>query len=343
MKYTNRFRPAFIISALFAVACALSAAPAGGYSPEDDPALEEIIPAGVTPDPGQRAVVLEAVPQVYLCRVEYNPAGRVRAIYLSNHGAKSNKKEVLAAYGEEERTGIDAATLARFAAFGDLEEIIMLHQSPAAEGFVALDSWPNLISFRIEKINHADFMPRINALRNLRWLELKHLFGLNETRVDELGTFPFLERLELDNASAQAEALVFLARNPTVRDFELHRSGLGNEEIGQIVNALPNLERLALKPSGRDHFDAGALVHVKQLPNLKVFGLHHWRPEMYVWEGGVENLAEIPSLRFIENAARHDSAVIEKLLETRPDIQLADGLMNDLILTGDWSIERKRP
>ncbi|MFP4068634.1 MAG: hypothetical protein ACOC4K_00515 [Verrucomicrobiota bacterium] len=341
MKCTKPIRLASIIPAFFAVACALSAATAADYSPEDDPALEEIIPDGVTPDTGQRAVVLEAVPQVYLCRVEYNPGGKVRAIYLSNHKVKSNRKQVLAAYGEE-RAGIDAATLARFAAFGDLEEIILLHQNPAAEGFAALDDWPDLISFRIENIDHADFMPEINALQKLRWLELKHLFGLDETRVDELGTFPFLERLELDNASAQEEALVFLARNPTVRDFELHRSGLGNEEIGRIVDSLPNLERLALKPGGRDPFDAGTLAHVKRLRNLKIFGFHQWKPEMYVWEGGVEHLAEIPSLRFIEIAARHDPAVIGKLLEARPDIQIASG-KNDLILADGWSIEGKRP
>ena len=339
MNHPRRIRSVSFIFALLAIASASALGEMPGYSPEDDPALEEIIPAGVTPDPEQRAIVLEAVPQVYLCRVEYNAAGNVRAIYLSNHPALSNRKKVIAAYGEEtpERAGIDAATLARFAAFGDLEEIIMLHQNPGAEGFVALDHWPNLISFRVEYIDHADFMPKINALQNLRWLELKHLFGLKETRVDELGTFPYLERLELDNASAQEEALTFLARNPSIRDFELHRSGLDNEDIGTIVDLLPNLERFCLKPQGANHFDAGALVHVKRLEGLKVFGFHQWSPDMYVWEDGIEYLAGIPSLQSIEVAARRDPAVIEMLLAERPDVREAKG-RNELILT-DWSIE----
>jgi hypothetical protein len=310
------------------------------YSAEKDPALEEIVPEGVTPDPEQRAIILETVPHTYLTRVKYGPRGQVTNLYLSNHGAKGNKKEIVEKYGEqhaESRIGIDAALLAQYAAFTDLEEIIMLHQDPAAEGFNAVEHWPNLLVFRIENIDQSEFMPKLNTLQKLKWLELKHLFGLDTTHVQELGTFPQLVRLELDNRSAQEEALGFLKKNPTVLDFELHRSGLNNDQIGEIVDALPNLQRLALKPRGKA-FDAAALEHVKRLPDLRVFGFHQWKEDMFFWENGLQHLVDAPSLEFIEVAGGHrDHPAVRKLLEARPDIKMADGL--ERVVLTDYGID----
>lgn len=316
---------AFILSAT-----SWAGTPATVYNPAEDPALEEVVPHGVTPDPAQRAAVLHAVPYTYLTKAEYDEQGNVIGIYLSNHKAKSNCKAVFEKYGENERPGVTAEVVADFAVFTELRDLEMLQQDPSPEGFEAAQNWSKLKSFRIEHMDDPGFMLYVNALPTVKWLELKHLFGTDGTYVDQIGTLPNLKRLELDNDSAQQEALVFLQRNPSIEDFELHRSDLSNEEIGQLVDYLPNLKRLALKPGrAKEHFNHESLAHVKRLNQLQVFGFHHWSDDMFVWENGIEHLASIPSLEFVEapsgGRGKPTPAAIIKLLEVRPDVQIADG------------------
>jgi len=293
----------------------------------DDPALVETIPDGVTPDPAQRAILQSCATKVFLCKAGYDRDGNVRSLEFSNHGAFMPPGiEDKAAYIAT-KPGLDDATFLQIQKLPALKALRLLKQPLSDEAYAVLQTWPTLEAFCIEGHkgdNTGSFMRYINGHPDLQWLELKHLFGLDGTTVDELEAFPKLQRLELDNASATAKALPFLAKNPQILDFELHRSNMTNEEIGQLVKSLPNLERLALKPGGRGHFDQQALAHVASLTNLKVFGFHHWKDDMFVWENGIEYLAELPHLTSVEVPSKQwDLPAMKKLREAKPDLQRA--------------------
>ena len=113
--------------------------------------------------------------------------------------------------------------------------------------------------------------------------------------------------------------------NPQVLDFELHRSSLNNDQVGEIAAALPNVRRLALKPNSNG-FDAGAMKHLKELGNLEVVALWSFSQEGLYWDDGISHLAEIPSLKRIEtNGGRENWPALKRLKEVRPDIEINSG------------------
>lgn len=305
-----------------------------------DPALQEVIPDGVTPDPDQRAIVTSFAPMVYSCAVEYDADGNVRALKLSNHGVNLPKKKSdpeLRAQFEAERPGVDDAAIARLAELPQLEALRLVKQDNFSdEALAVLQHFPDMKVFAIEYYvgaNTADFMLHLDHLQNLEWLELKHLFGLKVTRVDELQGFPKLLRLELDNASAQEECLPFLERCPELRDLELHRTSMGNDAIGRLCAAVPKLERFDLKQD-RAELDAGCLKHCQQLEQLEVFTFNRWDNDQIFWEDGVEHLVPIDSLKHIGGPMDHPAFVT--LLEARPDIQEVDG--REYAVTFDYAV-----
>ena len=298
-----------------------------------DQSLEEFIPKGVTPDPEQREVVLALAARVSRCNASYDQQGNLTGILLCNHNAFSRVKP-------ETRPGADDATFARLSVVPSLRQMQLLKQPLSDDAFAILQQWPDLEIFCIEGHkgdNTGRFMRFINGHPKLKWLELKHLFGLDGTTVDELQAFPQLVRLELDNASATNRALPFLRRNPQIRDFELHRSNMSNEEIAELVDSLPNLERLALKPKGRC-FDHRCLEDVSQLPELKVFGFHHWKEKMFVWEDGIEHLADMPLLTHVECPRKMwDNEPMKKLRAAKPNLENAG---KQIIVEFDNDIQR---
>jgi len=296
-----------------------------------DPALVEFIPDGVTPDPAQRAIVSAAAEKAYLCKVGYDEDGHVRSLEISNHQAFMppgvDDKEA----HMKGRPGLDGPTFSSLEGLPALKALRLLKQPIPDEAFAILKTWPDLEVFCLERNDwddhddaSADFMLHLNGLENLRWLELKHLFGLDETRVDQLDGFPKLERLELDNASAQEECLPFLEKCPELRDLEIHRTRLGNEDIARMVAALPKLERFDLKQQNAK-LDARCLAEVAKLTELKVFVINRWKDEQLFWDDGLEHLAKAPKLeRLGDNAALKHPAV-KQLLETQPRIQPMQG------------------
>jgi len=294
--------------------------------PAQESSLTEFVPDGVTPDARQRGLILAAAAMVGGCRVEYDQDGNVRSLELSNHqvdvpgDASKADKAMLRA-----RPGIDDDTFLALGGLPALKGLGLRQQPLSAHAFSVLGNWPDLEAFRIERNewgeDGADFMLHLNMVPDLRWLELKHLFNLDETRVDELEGFPQLLRLELDNASAQSACLPFLERCPQVRDLELHRSNLTNDEIGRLVDALPLLERFELKPQ-KQVFDAGCLAHFPRFEHLRVFDFVRWKPEALFWEGGVEHLLAVPSLECIGYmGSKLSHPALQRLLEERPALR----------------------
>lgn len=304
---------------------------------ETEPSLIEYIPDGVTPIAEQRALVLDAAAMVGNCRVGYDEAGNVIALHLSMHGSDRpypRKHDITEEQHAalKERPGIDIQT---FIALGALPELKALGMRGAErltdDAFAVLQNWPDLEAFRIEGRYRGEpdpqktsaYMLHLNGLTELRWLEFKHGPGPEPTFVHRLDGFPKLERLELDHSAAQSECVTFLQGCPELKDFELHRTEISNDEIGQIVDACPKLERFDLKATGKQTFDAACLAHMPRLPDLRAFTFNRWSDEAIFWDDGVEHLIDVPSLKSIGGAWDHP--VIQKLRASRSDIQEMDG------------------
>jgi len=150
----------------------------------------------------------------------YDYGGNIENLYVSHHGVdiKGN--------GEEDklkaRDGVADETLALARFLPELRRFRMLKQKKVSEETLVeiLDHQRDLKMFAIEMHEgdqDARFMQSIAGLNQLEWLELKHLFTLDATQVNAIGPLPSLVRLELDNRSAQSEALDFLKANLSIR------------------------------------------------------------------------------------------------------------------------------
>jgi len=322
---------------LFALAFLATRVPLFG-----DASLVEFTPEGVTPKPDQRALVLAAAEKVTSLRAEYDGEGNVIGLQISNHTADTprevtqEERDVLA-----RRAGLDDASFMALGKLPELEALTLRKQGLLSDAsFAVLQSWPELKVFRIEDrdgyrengdqassgdwpTHTSAYMLHLNGLTNLRWLEFKHGPGPEPTYIDKLDGFPKLERLELDHSAAQSEAVAFLQRCPNLRDFELHRTTVSNEEIGQMVAALPKLERFDLKQRNNQTPDAACLVHFSKLPHLRVFDFIRWHEDQIFWEDGVEHLVDVPSLKSIGGPWDHPAIV--KLRQARPDIRKKEG------------------
>ena len=128
------------------------------------------------------------------------------------------------------KPGLSDDDLAKLAGFNQLKNLRIHRQRVTAEGVKVVERLPALEVLRFQYMSKArdidaSFMLVANAHQpRLKTLGLKHLFDQNGTRVDDLGVFPKLEHLVLDNESAEESAVEFIARNPSVTSLELHRS-----------------------------------------------------------------------------------------------------------------------
>lgn len=283
---------------------------------------------GAKCDPAQRALLIRFADIVNHVAAEYDASGNVVHLEISNHNMWVARHELEAA-----RPGLNDSDFARIIDLPKLASLTIIQQPLSDDAYAILANFPKLNAFRIEghrtnelpKRSHV-FMLQINHCRDLEELELKHLFGLKGTSVHRLNAFSKLRYLELDNDSAGPEALTFLAKCPNLREFELHRTKMTNDQIGKLVILVPDLQRFALKPSGgSNRLTAASLAHFSKLHKLEVAGLHQWKPGTLPWDNGLEHLASIKTLKVIEFPGCRlslDDPAIRKLCEARPDLKL---------------------
>lgn len=292
-----------------------------------DPALVEHIPEGVTPDERQREWVNELASETIYVGVGYDQKGHIKNLFVSHHhfNAKDHPEEEML----KKRAGVTEETFLLTQHLPALKRLRILKQPLSDDAVIAvLEKQRDLLMFGIENHKGDDtgrFMEAIAGMDSLEWLELKHLFQLNGTAVDKIGHLPSLVRLELDNASAHEEALVFLKENPQILDFELHRSNLTNAQIGEVVKALPKVQRFAIKPN-RNAFDAAAMEHVAKLEEIQVLALWSFSNDALFWEDGISHLEDISTLKRIElNGGKQNHPALKRLKQERPEMEIGPG------------------
>ncbi len=192
----------------------------------------------------QQALIDRFTPKLDKIEVEYDSLGNVVHVKFLNHK-------------ESERTRLNDDDMKDLLTLHRLRSVWLEGQGVTDEGVAVLAKFPELVEVRFHYMNRlmprvtADFVAPIAVHRDLRVLEIKHNFGspLNaETSVHGLDGFPLLERLVLDNAAAGPEAVALIHKCPKVKTLQLHRTTMSDSDFQDVVDALPLLDTLWLRP-----------------------------------------------------------------------------------------------
>ena len=285
--------------------------------------------------------------------VELDKKGNVIRFGASNHGMYRKKDA-------EPAPGIDDEAFRAILQFPKLQAIFLERQPLTDEGYALLAECPELVDVRLhdaqgigsvenEKQPHAtaDFALVVNKMKKpLRVLELKHLFKIKGTCIDKFEPQPELRKLELDNAFSGPKAVEFIRRCTKLENLQLHRTTMTDAELGRALEPLENLQVLEIRPTGRggDPITGRSLRHVRDHPTLISMHMSIKWGEM-PYEGGLEHLAGIPTLKHIkaypdQPELTPESPQIQRLHQERPDITIELGKAGTIEGTAGVDIHR---
>ncbi len=164
----------------------------------------------------------------------------------------------------------------------------------------------------------AELMQAFAPLTGLRKFDLKHNHADLEAFL-ALPDFPKLETLVLDEEISEAPAIAFIERHPNITELHLHRTSMTNDDFGRVIDALPKLERLLLKPRNQETGTVGGpgLAHLARAEHLsELYLAHQW--DQMPWDDGLEHLIQVPCLRLVR--VELDEALMQRLSEARPEL-----------------------
>jgi hypothetical protein len=168
----------------------------------------------------------------------------------------------------------------------------------------------------------------------LEVLEIKHNFSIDGGCMDRLKPQPELRKLELDTGYAGPDCAEFIQHSPKIENLQLHRTTVNDAQLQDIFSALPELQILLLRPSGRKNNQEGitgrSLRGITECPKLRlvILGLQ-WKELPF--EGGLEALARLPELEKLILAPNDIGGfslahpAVQKLHQARPDILILWG------------------
>lgn len=224
--------------------------------------------------------------------IDHDPAGNVTYIKLWNkNNGSGNASDDL---------------VSKMTTFHKLRSVHIEAQNVSDAGLAFVEKMPVLKEARFHYMDIKGkatkaFMRFLKVHPDLTTLEIKHNFSLAGTTVNELPPMPNLTRLVLDNGSAGPEVLEFLKAAKRVEDLQIHRTSMDDDQIAAFLSQMPNLRCLELK-----HKNKGALTLTslralqghKNIRQIRVTAQSGKRP--YVYEGALEYLTKIPTLKVVQ-------------------------------------------
>ncbi|MFH5802644.1 hypothetical protein [Alienimonas sp. DA493] len=292
-------------------------------------------PADAPPSPTEQRALADAVAaKAQRAEVRTDDDGNVTGLILINHQALHQKVG--------EKPGADDDDLLSLAALPKLDTLVLESQPVTDRGLAVLNRFPGMKQVGFHYMGKAwatfaadrdlspvspGFVTRIDPMRDLEILEIKHNFKVDAIAVDALkGPFPKVWRLVLDTP-VTAEQTLHLARLcPHVRDLQLHRTDLSPEQLTELGALLPKLEVLWFKPRGG--LKAEHLRALAAFPKLRIFSPQHFKNAV-PYAGGWDALAAHPALERLEIAGRGaqtNAAALEELTTARPGLVVSPKL-----------------
>lgn len=230
---------------------------------------KHIAPLPETSPEEQQVLIDRLIPKFDETEIEYDSSRNVVHVKFLNHK-------------ESERSRLNDNDMKDLRTLCQLQSIWLEGQGVTDEGIAVLAEFPKLTEARFHYMNRLmprvtpDFISPIAVHRDLRVLEIKHNFGSplnNETSVHTLDGFPLLERLVLDNAAAGPEAVSLIRKCPRVKTLQLHRTSMSDSDFQNVVDALPLLDTLWLRPIRNNMTEIG-LEALRGHTSLEVVGMN---------------------------------------------------------------------
>lgn len=145
------------------------------------------------------------------------------------------------------------------------------------------------------------------------------------------------------------ELFPFLQKSPKLERLKLHRCTFSDEQMAQILDALPALKVLEIKPAGNTpgkRWSHRSLGLVARHPNIEILRLIHEDSLPLPWENGLEPLVAAKNLRVLMFPTKGKHTVnpddLARLEAARPDLQINPSVELDVLLPSivpyDWSI-----
>jgi len=249
---------------------------------------------------------------------------------------------------------LDDADFRMIRHFPKLTGLTVQFQTISEEGYAVLRSFPELRVAALKNIKtgfkaagldqdavtDSVFM-HLDDARRLEVFDTTHTFGMSsreeQKTLSRMQGFPELKVLIVDVGHADDfdELFPFIQKCPKIEWLKLHRCTFSDAQMQQILDALPELERLEMKPRGNtpgERWSPQSLRLVAEHPGITHLRLIHGDALPLPWEDGLAHLAADTSLEVIEWPGSKDPAkavsaqAISRLQEARPDLVITPTL-----------------
>ena len=290
-----------------------------------------------TPPAGQQAVFEKLAAKSGFATCEKDAEGNVIFVAFNQLGPQKPF--------DKSAPGLTDADLSEILRFPKLRGLTLCGQPLSDAAFETLEAFPDLEAVRLANIATAKPEPaatpatsaaflHLDGMRQLKVLDLTHSFRLDgPDTLSQLQGFPELRELivDVEIANDPDELLPFIAKSPKIERLKLHRTTLSHDQFSQLLEALPNLRYLEIKPNGNTpgkRWSHESLALLSKHPNIEVLRLIHGDALPLPWESGLEHLVAATNLKAIAfpkpDKGEEDRAVkpedLEKLKAARPDL-----------------------
>ncbi len=242
--------------------------------------------------------------------------------------------------------GLSDEDFGKILRFPELRGIAAQNLKLTDEGYAVLQAFPELEVLNLSNLKTGwpdDYSGPTPGSRTLRYVDgacgLKiwdttHSFGFNKEPpvLNEMQGFPELKVLIVDvgHANDFDELFPFIRKSPNIEFLKLHRCTFSEDQMRRILDALPKLKRLDMKPNGNtpgERWSYQSLALLKDHPNIQYVRLIHGDSLPLPWENGLEHLVDAEGLTHIEfpledRGRAVDPADLRKLMDARPNLNI---------------------
>jgi len=310
-----------------------------------------------TPPEKQMEIFKEMAEKTTFSVFDTDEEGNITFVGFAQRGGRNSAPAEQKIEHKDDRPALGDEDFKKILHFPELEAVAVQHQRITDDGYAVLAAFPDLIAINLSNLKNgpwpkeeeeekralisSNLFKHLDGMRDLRYWNTTHSFGFNDEPdvLQELQGFPELRYLNVDvgHANDFDELFPFIQKSPNLEFLKLHRTNFSEAEVKQILDALPNLKRLDIKPRGNEpgeRWSYQSLALIKDYPNLESLRLIHGDALPLPWENGLEHLVEAKNLKYLEfpmkgGKTEVDSEAIKKLQEARPDLIILPTLERD--------------
>jgi len=266
--------------------------------------------------------------------------------FCNRHGRHASTPPEQQVTHRDERPGLDDDDFRRILHFPKLRAVATQFQRISDDGYAVLTAFPDLVAVNLSNLKTAlkrdttqqaptsQTLLYLDQLRRLQDWNTTHSFGYQDEPavLNKMQGFPELRSLNVDVGHADDfdELFPFILQSPKLEFLKLHRTNFSEAQVKQILDALPNLKRLDIKPRGNTpgkRWSYRSLRMIQDYPNLESLRLIHADALPLPWEDGLEHLVAAKDLKYLDFPMSGDGREVrpedlQRLQQSRPDLKI---------------------